>query len=312
MAGGQAPVAGALQQLFETQRLGVEEPVRNLDYIELFAGDAAVSRGLDLLGLQGWSLDMRHDPKHDFLTPEGFRLALEGVARLRPGGLLWAAPPCSTWVFHAFPRTGRHLCPEGRDDPYVQAQNALVCRLLLLSAFARSRGAVFIWEQPGRSTMWQYGPLEAYCEAEQDALLEAVLEMGAYKLRAQKDTKLWGTAPYIPKLAKVLTVAERQGLRQRPDRLETAVTYRDEEGRLRTHGAKDLKETQAYTLTFGASHALAYVEWRDGLSAPPPSVTSPVLAIPLSKCWFFADFHDATFAWHKNIRRENQKRPRPE
>ena len=46
---------------------------RDLDFVELFAGDHAVSRGLRAFGYSGLTFDIRTiDPKHDSLTPVGF------------------------------------------------------------------------------------------------------------------------------------------------------------------------------------------------------------------------------------------------
>ena len=45
---------------------------RDLDFVELFAGDHAVSRGLRAFGYRGLTFDIRTiDPKHDILTPSG-------------------------------------------------------------------------------------------------------------------------------------------------------------------------------------------------------------------------------------------------
>ncbi len=135
--------AMALQMLL-AQLFGGDAPKQDLDFVEAFAGDAAVSQGLRLLGYRGESFDARYHPDFDVLTPRGFLTLLSFVARLRPGGLFWAAPPCSSWVFLSLSTTKRN--DDVRGDPSnfrVQSQNALVERILLLSAFAQSRGAFF-------------------------------------------------------------------------------------------------------------------------------------------------------------------------
>jgi len=82
--------------------------------------------------------------------------------------------------------------------------------------------------------------------------------MGAFGLNNQKDTILIGTAPYLHKLARKMTHAEKEAMRDSNDHVKTTVRYEDSKGIKRCFGTKDLKKTQAYPLSFGAAHALAY------------------------------------------------------
>ena len=95
-----AAVADLLRQVFR------EEPVQDMDFVELFAGEAAVSYGMRALGYRGWTMDLRISLDHDLLSAAGFLQLLACLARLRPGGVFWAAPPCSTWVFMSRHSTG--------------------------------------------------------------------------------------------------------------------------------------------------------------------------------------------------------------
>ncbi len=300
----------AMEQLRQCRWPGAGEPgERDLDFIEVFAGDASVSRGLQGLGYKGWSLDVRYDAAHDVLVPAGFLLLLEGVLRLRPGGLLWAAPPCSTWVVASRYSTGRSCHPWGNPKShYVQSQNALVCRLLLLSALAHSRGCVFTWEQPSGSSMLRWEPLLALKAAMAGDLQEISIEMGAFGLKATKPTVLWTTAPFAHKLeAMKLSPEERRGLRLRPDRLLTTIRWRGEDGKVRWQGAGDLKETQAYPLVFGMVHAVHFDQWtRAGGFIKPASLD--VLGVLVEHCWFLQDLLLPSFSWHVNTSRENLKR----
>ena len=94
---------------------GGPPPARDLDFIEVFAGEAAVSKGLHAKGFVGATMDVRHDPRHNVLKPVGFLTLLALVMRLRPRGLLWLAPVCSTWVFMSRGTTGRLglICASG-------------------------------------------------------------------------------------------------------------------------------------------------------------------------------------------------------
>lgn len=86
-------------------------PERDLDFIEVFAGEAAVSKALRAMGYFGATMDLRRDSLHNVLQPIGMLTLLALVMRLRPQGLLWLAPVCSTWVFMSRGSTGRRdLC----------------------------------------------------------------------------------------------------------------------------------------------------------------------------------------------------------
>ena len=86
---------------------GGQQPERDLDFIEVFAGEAAVTKALRAMGHTGACMDLRRDARHNVLQPVGFITLLALVMRLRPRGLLWLAPVCSTWVFMSRGSTGR-------------------------------------------------------------------------------------------------------------------------------------------------------------------------------------------------------------
>ncbi len=95
LSGGGAASAGA------DSSSSTEIPCRgDIDFVEVFAGDAATSKAMRALGYSGLSLCVLLRPEHDVLTPCGFLVLLAAVLRLRKGTILWAAPPCSTWAFY--------------------------------------------------------------------------------------------------------------------------------------------------------------------------------------------------------------------
>lgn len=89
-----------------------------IDFAEFFVGDQAVSRALRAAGFSGHSHDIVVGACMNILGSAGFaccpwffictklehfnshfRLALSSVWALRPHGLLWSAPVCSSWVW---------------------------------------------------------------------------------------------------------------------------------------------------------------------------------------------------------------------
>ena len=192
----------------------------------------------------------------DVLQQSGFCLLLNTALGLAPGGVLWAAPPCSTWVWLSRQSTGRHLQPEGnRLSRQVVGQNALVERLVLVLEILTLRGVFWIIEQPTNSVMWDYPAMQA-CLQRHGIRQGVQLDMGAYGGTSLKPTTLMGTAPY-------LWVLERRcprGLRERLslEGVVTTTTWTDESGQKRAQGTAELKGTQAYPEGFGAAHALAF------------------------------------------------------
>ena len=82
---------------------------RDLDVVELWSGVEAIVSAATAAGFAAMPFDKfrirgvtdTDDPNttEDILLEAGFRRALSLVLRLRPGGLLWMAPVCSSWIF---------------------------------------------------------------------------------------------------------------------------------------------------------------------------------------------------------------------
>jgi hypothetical protein len=239
-------------------QLGALHVVPNLTYVEAFAGDRSVSWGMDLLGYEGRSFDTRIDPSHNFLSPIGFLLICMSIMAVHRGGVLWGAPPCSTWVWMSRHSTGRSeatILGNPASD-YVRSQNALVTRLVHVLALCNERGVFWIVEQPQSSLMFLHPHMKRFLEKSKVQVHRVSMQMGAFSLDSTKGTTLLGTAPYLPELARTLTSGERAAMGN--DRLVTAKTYVDAWGIKRCVGAADLKKTQSYPRSFGCAHGLAY------------------------------------------------------
>ena len=75
-----------------------------------------------------------------------------------------------------------------------------------------------------------------------------------------KETVLVGTAPYLLKMSRRMTGTELEAMRNNEDRLITATSFVDKNGKKMCNGGKDLKKTQQYPMGFGCLHALLYQE----------------------------------------------------
>ena len=131
---------------------------RDLDSVELFAGDMAITRNMLRRGYCSVAYDKRYynnGPEEDLCTAEGFEKALALVLRLRPHASRWAAPVCSTWGFIGRSGTGRRAGHAAGDNnvPRTRYANRMVALLTMLFLVAYVRN-VHIWiEQPTSSLM---------------------------------------------------------------------------------------------------------------------------------------------------------------
>ncbi len=245
---------GAFAALLET--LAQCPPCDELDFAELFAGKGAVHRHLMDLGYRGKAMDREHCVDHDLLQPMGMVVATRIAASIRPGGVLWLAPPCSSWVWISRGSTGRNVTAVGDYAlPAVLQHNALVERVALLVELVHRRGAHWIIEQPASSILWDYPAIQAVLRRH-GLKGPCVLDMGAYGGSSPKATHLYGTAPYLHTLATRCTGEDRARLQQ--DGVKTTRRWTDASGRARCQGTADLKGTQAYPEGWGAAHAHAF------------------------------------------------------
>ena len=65
-------------------------------YVETFAGQRAIDKGMKLHGYNGQAFDSIYGPEHDFMKPLGFFLTLIAVFGIHVGGVFWGAPVCSS------------------------------------------------------------------------------------------------------------------------------------------------------------------------------------------------------------------------
>ena len=298
-----------------------EQPDEGHDFVEVFAGAAAISRGFRSCGLRGATLDLRIDPAHNILTPQGFVVLLTQLLRLRPGGGSFGPPPpCSTWVFMSRGSTGRSVeVPEGNwRNPYILAQDALVDRLALALHVAHAVGAYWVVEQPMSSLMWEYPSMRAALD--QCGAVRVQLDMGAYGAPSRKPTTLWGTGPYLAQLQRTCSSAELEALAAHGIQTTRASVAPD--GTRRCSGTSELKGTQEYPPGFGDAHALAYVSMgtQARRSHAPEGARLDVQALQqllpwdtrqlLREAWFLQDFCPAGQPWHSAPAREDLTRGR--
>ena len=100
-------------------------------FVELFAGIASITAGFASFSVPTIPLDIQYNPVlHDLLSNVGYAFCLGLILRVRPGGAIWVAPTCSSWLWCARSRTHRSfLTPLGAASTEgVADSNVLVSR----------------------------------------------------------------------------------------------------------------------------------------------------------------------------------------
>ena len=72
---------------------------QDLQFVELFAGDGAVTSAFRGLACRGHAHDLRHHAALDVCGLAGFALAVNSVLKVRMYGILAMGPVCSSWVW---------------------------------------------------------------------------------------------------------------------------------------------------------------------------------------------------------------------
>ena len=127
---------------------------RDLDMVDMFAGEAALSRTFKSHGFFAAEYDVKHDNMCNILSYVGFAIAIVLTLRLRIGGLLFAGWSCSSFSWMSLSVTKR--CAENGywgdlTQPSVITGNEILHRTLLLMRLAQFRICLWVGENPGLS-----------------------------------------------------------------------------------------------------------------------------------------------------------------
>ena len=148
--------------------------------------------------------DVGLSPAHDITTPAGFCIAVELVLRVKEGGMIHLAPPCSTFVWVNRGTSGRSReRPEGRTQiKGVALANLIAVRCVLLVLLAMARKVHWILEQPSSSVMaLQPRFKELFAKHK---IITTFTWMGMFGGETPKATVLYSSSPWTSHLKKVL------------------------------------------------------------------------------------------------------------
>lgn len=236
------------------------DKARTLDFSEMFAGVATVSRACKTLQLRGHTQDVLLHSSMNILGCAGFALCLASCLRLRAGGLLPMGPVCSSWVWLCRRSSGRSFAnPAGQvDADWVAGANVMIGRVVLLVALANARCVRVLVEQPGSSLMRRH-PRWLWCLDEGVvALWEYRFSMAAFGAPTMKPTVVYSNdRELLVLLSHKAAAFDRRAFRDQPRPHTTTVCARADGSKAVTGVKTQLKQSQAYPEDFGrflASH----------------------------------------------------------
>lgn len=192
-------VPACILAVFLTLMARDPEEHTNRFLVEYFAGVASICFGFGCFQMQTAKYDKNYDEAMDLNTTIGMATALKFLCGLHKLGLVWAAPPCSSWVFLSVGTTCRSKSnPMGKtSNEKVHWNNILVHKLACLLEIATAFGCYFIVEQPTSSTLWQHPRVKTMFERLGCIVQDTHTYMGMYGGDSMKGMKLYGTAPFL-------------------------------------------------------------------------------------------------------------------
>jgi len=234
---------------------------QDTDYIEFFAGVAAVKRHVASMGWKALAYDVDYHSKlHNILGKEGFLTAVQWLRRLRVhGGTHWATV-CSTWVWICRATSGRtEDRPLGRPElcRAVDEANMMVSRCALLLLWLQSTCRTWILEQPSSSLMCLHPRMLFLRDICGQSWRHTHTWMGMFGASTPKATRLWSSSRSVYALHRRLDTS----LSCQWD--SSDVTSRTASGGI--SGGPGLKDTQSYPEGYGAAVAREFTRSQKAL-----------------------------------------------
>ena len=214
---------------------------QDLHSAEIFAGAAANTNGVQSTGFKAEAYDTAYSQKQDILTKSGLRAAVKLALRVKPGGSVWAAPKCSSWVFMSSSQSKRTRSNPGGDrtKAFVREGNELCKRAVAVLLVAASFGCYVYLEQPMSSVLCIAEPMKSFIA--EIVKFKVATSLGAFGANTRKPIRIWSNDEQLSRLKRVC--------RERKE----ALTYVCERGY--THRKKqNLEESQAYPAEFGQEY----------------------------------------------------------
>lgn len=224
---------------------------RDLKLLDVFSGNAALSKLWREKGQKAQSYDIVDGAECDLRTTSGFQRLLHLALRLEEDALCVLGLPCTSYVFI---NKGTHCrtedSPYGREDlQYVRDSNLLTTRAVMVLMVISVRCGFWLLEQPSSSQLIHHPELRFLLD-----LLAFITGyecqrfwMGHWGAPSPKLSLAWGNCPWIPELKKTMTREQREKLSSEG----IAIKYQcPKTGKDKVCGGPKLKGTQVYPRKF--------------------------------------------------------------
>ena len=196
---------------------------RDLDVVEIFSGVGSVHAAAIEAGYKAIAMDKDRIPKcteiaglhcENLLMLDGFENAIRLVRRLKVGGLLVAAPQCSSFVPPCraqHQRCEKNLWYGDTSRAFVIDGNNMANGCAFLLRLAHSRGVQAVVENPPSSDIWKFPPmantlahLKGLAQENQSAIVARCgYSTEPYGKRFEKKFKFIGSDLTCPWLARI-------------------------------------------------------------------------------------------------------------
>lgn len=267
------PPLWLLAILRERSSIPLESLPRDIDIVELCSGQGELHKAFERKGFQAYGIDCDNDPGQDLLQVSGLVAAVHLFFRIKPGGVLWAAPPCASWVWIStswHQRSAEQPWGDLRKEK-VRAANSLACIIGACIRLAVGRGVQVFLEHP-ESSIYHCAPpikkalLMAQCQ-------EVVTHLGAFGATISKPLRIWSNCRLLRTLRRNLSQQQRRQNRNRAHPYYQVGCFGAVTGR------PALSATAYYPRAFGDAVAASYIRSLPQIQAELAQVASEAGAV---------------------------------
>ncbi len=226
---------------------------RNWDFMEFCSGSGRLTWWFMHYGFRGCAFDKMYGGHMDAATVAGLALAIVLLLRVKPGGLCFMAPECSTWVWIGRKQTGRSKDNVlGNSSTKVQDANRLNQATALLCNIASQWGVHFVVEQPSSSLFFLTDCMRTVID--HTGATRASMPLKPFGHALMKPTVLVGTVEWLPHLRRPMCAPAPKKVIRRCGILKETVAYTtrmSKAGKWRVTGKKEpLKQSAHYPMNF--------------------------------------------------------------
>ena len=251
-----AAIPANIWRLIEAR--GGANVIRNIDLLDVCAGKARITKWALLFGLRAIAVDIDYGLHLDINTDCGLATLVLLLLRVVPGGLIFIAAQCSSWVWMCSSVSGRTKSnPDGNlERTFVVQGNKMNKRCAVVCVLARLLGVHWAIEQPRSSMFFCTAAMRSTIEFSRAAV--STFPMSMYGHPCQKQAILVGTPSWLPNLG----VARKKASKPTRDRTPNLVRRYEKRGKLCVTGGRLLKASQVYPAKFALEIVRCQVQSR--------------------------------------------------